>query len=238
MKRYQAILFDLDGTLLPMDTEGFTRLYFGALAAMLSDTGCTAEEIVAAVWAGTKAMVRNDGARPNADAFWDAFCALTRTRREEIEPRCNAFYTRDFHQARRATTTTPLAAQAVALARQKADRVILATNPLFPMVAQEARLKWAGLSASDFDLVTHYGNSRFCKPNPAYFGAICREQGLDPARCLMIGNDEREDMLAASALGMDAWLVTDCLIPCADHPWQGPAMTFEQLIPALAALAE
>ena len=30
--RYQAILFDLDGTLLPMDLEAFTKLYFVALA--------------------------------------------------------------------------------------------------------------------------------------------------------------------------------------------------------------
>ena len=38
MKKYQAILFDLDGTLLPMELEGFARAYFGALAKELGLT--------------------------------------------------------------------------------------------------------------------------------------------------------------------------------------------------------
>ena len=36
MKRYQAILFDLDGTLLPMELEAFARIYIGALAKELA----------------------------------------------------------------------------------------------------------------------------------------------------------------------------------------------------------
>ena len=36
MKRYQAILFDLDGTLLPMDVEAFAKIYIGALAKELA----------------------------------------------------------------------------------------------------------------------------------------------------------------------------------------------------------
>ena len=32
----QAVLFDLDGTLLPMDLEVFTKAYFGSLAAKMA----------------------------------------------------------------------------------------------------------------------------------------------------------------------------------------------------------
>ena len=50
-----------------------------------------------------------------------------------------------------------------------------------------------------------------CKPNPQYYREITGRLGLDPARCLMIGNDVAEDMIAKT-LGMDTFLVTDCLI--------------------------
>lgn len=43
--RYQAILFDLDGTLLPMDLEPFARIYFGALAKELAPFGLTSETL-------------------------------------------------------------------------------------------------------------------------------------------------------------------------------------------------
>ena len=55
---YQAILFDLDGTLLPMDQEVFTKGYFKALASVLCPMGLEADALTAAVWAGTKAMVQ------------------------------------------------------------------------------------------------------------------------------------------------------------------------------------
>ena len=35
--------------------------------------------------------------------------------------------------------------------------------------------------------------------------------GVDPAECLMVGNDVGEDMVAAE-LGMRVFLLTDCLI--------------------------
>ena len=39
----------------------------------------------------------------------------------------------------------------------------------------------------------------------------CEKLGLDPSKCLMVGNDFTED-LAAAKLGMETYLVTDCLI--------------------------
>ena len=34
----------------------------------------------------------------------------------------------------------------------------LATNPVFPAIATESRVSWAGLSKSDFELITTYEN--------------------------------------------------------------------------------
>ena len=122
------------------------------------------------------------------------------------------------------------------IARQKAEKVILATNPLFPMAGQVTRLSWLGLKPEDFDLVTCYSTDRFCKPNPAYFTDICARMGLEPGRCLMIGNDDREDMVTAQAAGIPGYLVTDCRIPMADKPWQGPQGTFADMLEMLRAV--
>ena len=88
---------------------------------------------------------------------------------------------------------------------------MLATNPLFPVVATESRIRWAGLKKEDFELVTTYENSRHCKPNPDYYKDIMEEIKVRPQECLMVGNDVKEDMIAES-LGMKVFLLTDCLI--------------------------
>jgi len=233
--RYQAILFDLDGTLLPMEVKAFAKAYFGALAAELAPFGLAPEAVFKAVWAGTEAMVRNDGSRLNADVFWEVFTAATGVARETVEPICDRFYHEGFHAARAATAPNPLAVEVIRAAREKADKVILATNPLFPMAGQRTRLSWIGLKEEDFDLVTCYSSDRFCKPNPAYYTDICQRMGLDPAQCFMIGNDDWEDMYAAQAAGIAGYLVTDCRIP-AENPWNGAQGNFTELLTMLKSL--
>ena len=95
--------------------------------------------------------------------------------------------------------------------KAKGLRVALATNPLFPAVATESRIRWAGLDLKDFDLVTTYENSSFCKPNPAYYKEIMEKLGVSAEECVMVGNDVQEDG-AAAKLGMRVFILTDCLI--------------------------
>ena len=89
--------------------------------------------------------------------------------------------------------------------------MILATNPIFPQVATYSRIRWAGLDPDDFTFITTYENSSYCKPNVEYYREIVEKMNLDPHQCLMIGNDVEEDMVSAN-LGMDSYLVTNCLI--------------------------
>ena len=57
MQPFQAILFDLDGTLLPMDLEKFTGAYFQLLTQRLP--AYDPKTVCSAVWEGTKAMTAN-----------------------------------------------------------------------------------------------------------------------------------------------------------------------------------
>lgn len=232
----QAIFFDMDGTLLPMDIEGFAKLYFKGLCGALCPLGVTPEKLVETVWAGTKTMVTNDGSVSNEQRFWQTFTALTGLDAAPFLAPAEKFYAEGFRQTKVATGENPLAVEAVRIAREKAGTVILATNPLFPMAGQKTRMGFVGLAPEDFDHVTSYENSRFCKPNPEYYLQLCRKFNLDPAQCLMVGNDEREDVYAASLAGMQGYLVTDGLIPCAEHPWEGARGTFAELIEYLKNL--
>ncbi len=210
--KLDAILFDLDGTLLPMDNDLFTRGYLHLLAEAMEEHGYEERSMTLAMWKGVSAMVKNDGSEPNIDAFCRRFGSeLGRDARRDI-PLFDAFYLNGFAEARALTSPTPLARTAVSLAKEKANKVVLATNPLFPRVAIEVRLSWAGLSADDFDLVTDYETSRSCKPNPAYYAEIMKKISSSPERSLMIGNNADEDARASLAAGLSAYLVTDCLI--------------------------
>lgn len=238
---YQGIFFDLDGTLLPMDNDAFVTGYLSLLSEAVAHLGYTRDTLIPTMWRGVSAMIKNNGTRTNREIFWDCFSA---TFGEEVyahAPVFDAFYSNqnEFHKAKALTTPTPLAKQAVALAREKANKVVLATNPFFPAVAVSARLSWADLTFEDFDLVTTYENSRSCKPNPAYFTEITEKLELDPGKCLMIGNNAKEDIWAAKQAGLSAYLLTDCLIDDDGLLKKGldcPRGTFRELIEYLTSL--
>ena len=236
--KVKAVFFDLDGTLLPMDLERFTGAYFRELVKEMAPLGVEPEALVSAVWDGTRAMAKNDGTRSNDAVFWDTFSRVTGVETERARPLADGFYSDGFNRARGAAGENPLARRAVELARRGGRRVVLATNPIFPMTAQLMRLSWVGLGASDFDLITSYEGERFCKPNPEYYLEICRRIGVEPSECLMIGNDEREDMYACSLAGIAGYYVTDCAIPFEGHNWDGERGSFAELVDYLASTDE
>ncbi len=207
----KAVLFDLDGTLLPMDMDAFVKIYFKNLAAALVPYGYDPEKLVAAIWGGTKAMVKNDGSCTNEAAFWHYFAALFGEQARQDEPHFDAFYRTGFAKAKEACGYTEQADRLVKAVKAKGLRCALATNPIFPDVATSQRIGWAGLEKADFELYTTYENSRFCKPNPAYYRDILEKMGLKGEECVMIGNDGVEDV-AAMQCGMQVFLITDCLL--------------------------
>ena len=207
----KTVMFDLDGTLLPMDQDQFTKYYFGLLVKKLAPYGYDAEQLISGIWAGTAAMVKNDGSCTNEEAFWKKFSALMGEKVVEDKPLFEEFYRVEFQGAKASCGFAPQAAGLVAKLKAAGYRVLLATNPIFPAIATENRIRWAGLEPEDFELYTTYENSCHCKPNPDYYRDILNSMALDPAECLMVGNDATEDT-AAELTGMQVFLLTDCLI--------------------------
>ena len=206
-----TILFDLDGTLLPMDQEVFIKAYIGALTRKAAAHGYDPAQVPGAIWAGTGAMVKNSGEISNEDMFWNVFSSLCgRDSRQDIGV-FEDFYRNEFQKVSKVCGRDPRAAQVIREIKSMGYRVALATNPLFPAIATHSRVRWAGLDPADFERITTYENSRHCKPNPDYYRDVMDTLGVNAMECLMVGNDVGEDMIAET-LGMQVFLLTDCLI--------------------------
>ena len=210
----KMVLFDLDGTLLPMDMDEFTAGYFKLLAKKAMPYGYELESMVKAIWHGTAAMVRNDGSCKNEDAFWKDFASIYGEKALKDRPLFEEFYANEFQDARQFCGYNPKATQTVRWISDQGLRVALATNPLFPSIATQTRIRWTGLEPEDFEFFTTYENIGWCKPNPDYYREVLRWAELKGEDCLMVGNDVSEDMIAAE-LGMKVFLLTDCLIDTA-----------------------
>lgn len=208
----KAILFDLDGTLLPMeDQDRFIKTYFHSLTEYMAAYGYDKEEFVSAMWQSVGAMMKNDGSDINETVFWREFVKIYGERGAADKVHVDDFYKNRFSDAKVTCGYTARAKETLELVKELGFRAVLATNPVFPRVATEARIGWAGLTPEDFELITTYENSSYTKPRREYYGEILDALALTPEECVMVGNDTRDDM-SAEALGMRVFLLTDCLI--------------------------
>lgn len=207
----KTVLFDLDGTLLPMDQDVFVRKYFGMIAEKLAPHGYDPKKLIDAIWMGTYAMIKNNGEKSNEEAFWEDFVSRFGERAKNDIPLFDEFYEQRFDEVSAVCGCNPEAAATVSWIKSRGLRVALATNPIFPAIATRKRIAWAGLTPEDFEFYTTYENSRFCKPNIDYYREVLAQLGSDPEECLMVGNDVGDDMIVEE-LGMKVFLLTDCLI--------------------------
>lgn len=206
------ILFDLDGTLLPMIQEEFTTFYLPLLAKAFIKAGLVEDPkaLIKAVWFSFEQMVKNDGSKSNEDVFYENFTKILPMDRDVASKVANEFYAGDFNQAQVTTKLNPLSDQVIKTAKSKGIKVYLATNPVFPRCATMNRIKWAGIDAEDFEIVTTYEDNYFCKPNVKYFEEIINKFNLKPEECMMVGNDVAEDLVIRK-LGVKTFLVTDTM---------------------------
>ncbi|MBO8168114.1 MAG: HAD family hydrolase [Thermoanaerobacteraceae bacterium] len=204
----KALLLDLDGTLSHMDVDRFLQTYLAALAQKFT-RWLEPKVFIKQVMASTVVMVNNNQPeKTNKDVFLDDFFRATGLERDFLWQEFYKFYAEEFSQFRRLVTTNPLGKELVATAREKGWKVVIASNPVQPKVAMEERIRWGGLDPEEVDFIPSLEEMHFCKPNPRYFLELAERAGVHPQDCLMVGNDEREDLAAAKA-GMRTFLITE-----------------------------
>lgn len=207
----KSVLFDLDGTLLPLDQDAFFREYLkhmGRRAASIAEP----KQFINQLLASTGTMINSkDKTKTNQQVFWEDFLANVGIAEDVLVPVMDNFYEMDFVLVKPTTRASKAARQAVMAVLELGLEVVVATNPIFPIHAVRQRIDWAGLGDINFKHVTSYEHCHFCKPNPDYYREIVDRIGRQPQECLMVGNDVEED-LAAAKIGMKTYLVTDCLL--------------------------
>lgn len=206
-----TILFDLDGTLLPMDQDEFTKTYFESLTAKLSKYGYERKALIDGIWSGTSSMIKNDGSCTNEEVFWKRFSEIFNKKVYEDKPIFEEYYKVDFQKCSSNCCYNNKAKETIDKLKNMGYKLALATNPIFPAIATESRIRWAGLEPSDFIFYTTYENTNYCKPNLEYYRNLLQRLDCRADECLMVGNDVDEDMVAGE-IGTSVFLLTDCLI--------------------------
>lgn len=207
----KAVLFDLDGTLVPLDQDMFVQTYLSQLASRVAHV-VEPKKFIGQLLASTENMIKNrDCQYTNEQVFMSDFFSEIGVGEDILRPLFDDFYANDFYKIGFVARSHSAARQAVSAVLSKGLDAVLATNPLFPLTAVQQRMKWGNIADMSFKHITSYENSHFCKPHGEYYLEIASNIGVKPEECLMVGNDVEED-LAAATVGMKTYLVTDCLL--------------------------
>lgn len=206
-----TFLFDLDGTLLPIDIELFIDIYLKEISVKLKDF-IVPEKTAQYVWKATDFMVKNtDPKRTNMEVFSQFFSEISKTNFEDLSPVLDEFYRKEFLKTKQSSCPNPMVKEIIETLKEKNYDMVVATNPLFPKRAILHRLEWAGLKEEDFKLITSYENMHACKPHIEYYKEILYKIGKNPKECVMVGNDVQEDMVAKD-LGITTFLLENQII--------------------------
>lgn len=207
--KMNTILFDLDGTLLPMDNDLFHKIYFKSL--LESVTEIPAEVLMEKFHTGLKAMILNDGTMTNRERFAETFGLVDGKDFYAWESTFEHFYANGFTNCVKACEVSDKSRKLIDMLQAKGYKIAIATNPMFPKVATYGRLSWMGLEPSEFSLVTTFEEDRFAKPNPKYYQDVIDRIGSKAEDCIMVGNDVADDG-GAMLLGIPLILLNDCLL--------------------------
>jgi len=177
----QGVLFDLDGTLLDSAPD-----LFAALKAQCEETGVAVpayEDVRAVVSRGSRAILRC------------AFRDIDDTALAALVPRYL-----DIYEAMMAEHTRPFDGVDELLETLEAQGIawgIVTNKPGFLTDGLVVRIQWAHRAAA----VVSGDTLPVKKPDPAPVLLACERAGLEPSRCLFVG-DDRRDVLAGAAAGL------------------------------------
>ncbi len=197
--KFKALLFDLDGTLINFDFNQFIKMYVGAASQFFIDLIPNPESFIKELLDSTEVMEKSeDGSKTSLEDFLDDFCPKFDADCEEIKQRFLNFYETKYDVIKPLISQMKGAKKLLddIIEKGHAEKIILATNPVFPYIAVERRIKWGGLSPDYFRIITHAENSYFCKYNSKYWFGIMDLIRCKPEESLVIGNDGFRDMFS------------------------------------------
>lgn len=200
--RIDTILFDLDDTLIKVNElfriplAIYTSLRFRNYFSPLMFPRIFLEAV--------EEIKRNKGEDTNFSVFTEYLAlhsSLGESGKQELIEVIQASQREDLPKIARYFSPYPGASRSLELAKEKKIRLVLATNPVFPLEVVEFRMRCGGIDPHLFEFISHSQNMSRCKPDPEYYAEVIKKASVDPSHALMIGNDPRND-LPARELGI------------------------------------
>lgn len=210
MSGFDTVIFDLDGTLLPMDMNVFLKTYLHEISNAFMDI-YEPRAFVSHLMNATQHVLSNDGRKKNSELFFEKFELLIDRPLDIFIERFECFYDNEFENLRKVVYPNSYVKESIEILKSKGYRLAIATNPIFPRKAVEKRILWAELDPNDFVYISSFEKNSFCKPHSNFFIEVLDAIGKEAYDCLMVGNDVQED-LAAEKVGIKTYLITDHLI--------------------------
>lgn len=205
-----TFLFDLDGTLLPMDFDKFMELYIYNMGKYFKDLIST-EELRDSILAATEKMIKTKDNEKNVDTFMNYFETLVDGDIEKYKTMFDSFYDSLFENVKPSTYPSEYMRKSVDLLKDKGYEIVIATNPLFPLKANYHRIRWAGFKPSEFSHITSFEENSYCKPHIEFYEEVLSSINKTPEECMMVGNDVFDD-LPAGKLGLETYLISNCML--------------------------
>lgn len=204
-----TVLLDFDNTLVLLDESAFAREYIEQINKHYFPE-IELDHFFKTMLIATRAMGKNSGNSINIEVFLDSFNSMIDIPPSEVMDRFGDFYQSTVFMNLKSLTTPVEGLRDLFnyLKKQKLG-IIIATNPFFPVLANKVRLSWMGINdlLPDDLFVTSADEFHSCKPHKSYYEEIVEKAGVDPEKCLMVGNNPQHD-LPASLLGMKTYIIT------------------------------
>jgi FMN phosphatase YigB (HAD superfamily) len=203
----KAVLLDLDNTMILFDEAAFYLRYMERIVPFFADL-VPEDQFRDRLLKGIRGLLKNNGDVSNRQFFLDLFCDGDLVGRQAVWERFMQFYEREYEKVPVEATAPQGLEQVLDQLDAWGIELVVATNPLFPQIAQEKRLDWIGLDQRRFRLITHLDNMTYVKPRVEYYRQVSAMIGWKPEVCIMVGNDTINDMVAGTA-GMTTYLTTE-----------------------------
>ena len=219
--KYDAVIFDLYGTLVDETTGSVARLGgYNRTTLELADVLGAPPEPFAELWASTTGQ-RMTGAHPTFEGYVTALCAelgvapdaariaeALRIRMEFFRSRC---------------VPRPDCLETLAAVRTMGHRLGLITD-----CSWETPMLWPDTPFPPyFDVTTFSCRTGTRKPDPRIYNLTCEKLGVTPERCLYVGDGNSNELAGAEHVGMTALRIhVPYEKPMEErYPWAGPEVS-------------
>lgn len=232
MKDYQNYLFDLYGTLVDIHTDEESPLLWKRLSVLLAMEGAFWEPEELKTHYGREVARREEVARaergsgaeidigPVIASFYEARGCTPKE--EQIERTARFFRILSIQKLR----LFPGAEEMLLRLKKAGKKVYLLSNAQMLFTSPELdalRLR------EYFDGIIISSNEGLKKPDKRLYHLALKRYGLDPARTVMVGNDDQADCWGAAQAGLDSMYVFTEQSPLRCKPLPGNCRLLKQI---------